>query len=134
MGAYVGAHARVFSVEESRGMDRLGTSFIDGNALRIGHYSYKALHWSATVGTEVRTRFTSLTLSQLRLGQARLDFNYRQGQDQTTLLYNRGTPGQPVFGLGGKWPATRRRDPRCSCTPGAGSTPSGTSPGWVPPF
>ena len=111
MGAYVGAHARVFSVEESRGMDRLGTSFIDGNALRIGHYSYKALHWSATVGTEVRTRFTSLTLSQLRLGQARLDFNYRQGRDQTTLLYNRGRQSNLFSGWGELAGDTEERSP-----------------------
>ena len=110
-GTYVGGYTRVFSIEESRGSDGSGTSFIDGNALRIGHYSHKDLHWSATVGTAIRTRFSSLTLSQLRMGQARLDLNSHQGRDQITVLYNRGRTTGQFSGWGTSTGSTEERSP-----------------------
>jgi len=70
LGNYMGGgYQRLFTFEESRSSsDNSGVSYIDHKgagvaAMRIGHYSYGALHWTATAGTDVRTRFTPLTLS-----------------------------------------------------------------------
>ena len=110
------SYLRLFSWEETRSADSgRGRSFIDhmspspwsGPAgytdatLRIGHYNYKDLHWTATVGERVRSIFTPLTLSQAHLSVARVDFDNKFGQDRATILFNRGRtrPG----GLFSEW-------------------------------
>ena len=67
------SYLRLFTWEETRSAEQgQGRSFIDhmspspwsGPAgytdatLRIGHYNYKDLHWTATVGERVRSIFT----------------------------------------------------------------------------
>jgi hypothetical protein len=95
LGNYMGgSYLRVFTWEEARSKsDNSGYSYIDHKdiALRVGHYSYKALHWTVTAGTDVRTRFTPLTLSQGHLAVARTDLDYK-GRDKATFLFNRGRP------------------------------------------
>ena len=126
MGNYMGspsgptnpgsAYLRLFSWEETRSDDNgLGRSYIDHRSpspwgapagytdatLRIGHYNYKDLHWTATVGQRVRSHFTPLTLAQSHLSVARLDFDNKFGKDRATILLNRGRtrPG----GLFSEW-------------------------------
>ncbi len=126
MGNYMGSpsstsspasgYLRLFSWEETRSDDDgLGRSFIDHRSpspwgppagyndatLRIGHYNYKDLHWTATVGQSVRSYFTPLTLAQSHLSVARLDFDNKFGKDRATILLNRGRtrPG----GLFSEW-------------------------------
>ncbi len=126
MGNYMGSpsstsspasgYLRLFSWEETRSDDNgLGRSFIDHRSpspwgppagyndatLRIGHYNYKDLHWTATVGQSVRSYFTPLTLAQSHLSVARLDFDNKFGKDRATILLNRGRtrPG----GLFSEW-------------------------------
>jgi hypothetical protein len=124
MGNYMGSptstpasgYLRLFSWEETRSDEaNQGRSFIDHRSpspwgpqagytdatLRIGHYNYKDLHWTATVGNRVRSYFTPLTLAQSHLAVARLDFDNEFGKDRATLLLNRGRtrPG----GLFSEW-------------------------------
>jgi hypothetical protein len=124
MGNYMGSptstpasgYLRLFSWEETRSDEaNQGRSYIDHRSpspwgpqagytdatLRIGHYNYKDLHWTATVGNRVRSYFTPLTLAQSHLAVARLDFDNEFGKDRATLLLNRGRtrPG----GLFSEW-------------------------------
>jgi hypothetical protein len=102
LGNYMGSgYQRLVSWEEARSsVDRSGYSYVDhrgqhpafGSELRIGHHGYRDLHWTATVGTDVRTRLTPLTLTQSHMELARIDLDYR-GSEQLTLLYNRGRAG-----------------------------------------
>ena len=98
MGNYMGgSYARLLSVEESRsGSDFSGYSYIDHKFLsfRVGHYTYKGLHWTATVGngvsgSYVRTIFTPLTFTSSLRNTLRLDLNYKE-KDRGTLFYSRG--------------------------------------------
>jgi hypothetical protein len=98
LGNYMGGnYLRALTMEESRsGSDFSGTSYIDHKYLRfrIGHYSYKDLHWTATVGngvsgSYVRTIFTPLTLNRSLLNVVRLDLNYKE-RDRATMFYSRG--------------------------------------------
>ena len=98
MGNYMGgSYQRVLSVEESRsGNDLSGYSYIDHKqlGLRIGHYTYGDLHWTATVGngvsqSQVRTIFTPLTFNNSQLNTVRMDINYKE-QDRATVFYARG--------------------------------------------
>ena len=98
MGNYMGGdYQRVLSIEESRsGSDFSGYSYIDHKRLQfyIGHYAYKDLHWTATVGngvsaSSVRTMFTPLTLANSRQNVVRMDLSYRD-RDRATLYYTRG--------------------------------------------
>lgn len=98
MGNYMGgSYLRALTLEESRsGSDFSGSSYIDHKYLtfRIGHYSYKDLHWTATVGngvsgSYVRTIFTPLTLNRSLLNVVRLDLNYKE-RDRATMFYSRG--------------------------------------------
>ena len=72
LGNYMGGgYRRILTLEESRsGSDVSGYSYIDHKwmSFNIGHYTYKDLHWTATVGngvsgSHVRTIFTPLTLN-----------------------------------------------------------------------
>ena len=103
LGNYMGPHyQRSFSIVEARsGKDNSGYSFIDhksgagwgsprGGSLHLGHYSYKGLHWSATVGRDVRTYLTPLTLAQGHMRIARLDLDAGNGRDRATVFYSRG--------------------------------------------
>ena len=103
LGNYMGPHyQRSFSIVEARsGKDNSGHSFIDhksgagwgspaGGSLHLGHYSYKGLHWSATVGRDVRTYLTPLTLAQGHMRVARLDLDAGNGKDRATVFYSRG--------------------------------------------
>ncbi|MEW6754301.1 MAG: hypothetical protein AB1505_25455, partial [Candidatus Latescibacterota bacterium] len=99
LGNYMGsAYQRLFTFEEARSSsDGSGVSYIDHKeagvrTLRIGHYGYQALHWTVTAGTDVRTRFTPLTLAMGHLELARIDVDYRD-RDELTGLYNRGRSG-----------------------------------------
>ena len=97
VGNYMGGgYQRVFSIEESRSnATDVGFSYVDHkfHTMRIGHYSYKDLHWTMTVGgvgaQKVRTIFTPLTLTQTQMSVARLDLDYL-GRDRATVLYSRG--------------------------------------------
>ena len=93
VGNYMGnSYQRVFSIEEARSdLPGNGMSYVDHKflTLRIGHYTYKNLHWTATVGNDVRTSFTPLTLGQSHMHVARMDINY-MGKDRATVLYGRG--------------------------------------------
>ena len=105
------SYQRVFSIEESRG-NRLGvgSSLIDHRTrgpggrsasllreLRIGHYTYKRLHWTVTAGYDVRTNFTPLTLGRSHMSIARMDLNHGE-RDLATLFYSRGaTVGTSVL-------------------------------------
>jgi len=99
LGNYMGSsYQRVFSIEEGRNSFGTGVSLIDhrGLQMRIGHYTYKNLHWTATVGgggeigNAIRTRFTPLTLVNNLLDAARLDLDYKNARERATLLYSRG--------------------------------------------
>lgn len=97
MGNYRGSsYQRVFALEEGRSSSGTGISYLDhrGFALRIGHYAYKNLYWSATVGSAgaqaVRTRLTPLTLVNNLMEVARLDLDYKNARERATLLYSRG--------------------------------------------
>ena len=81
--------------------------------MRIGHYNYKDLHWTATVGQSVRSYFTPLTLAQSHLSVARLDFD-NKFENRATILLNRGRtrPGG-LFRMGfcgGESPEPNPRD------------------------
>lgn len=101
IGNYMGAgYRRVMAIEESRsGSDFSGYSYIDHKFLsfNIGHYAYKDLHWTATVGnvasagggSQVRTMFTPLTLASSQLNTIRMDLNYKE-RDRGTVFYSRG--------------------------------------------
>ena len=101
MGNFMGGnYQRVLNIEESRsGSDFSGYSYIDHKFLlfNIGHYTYKDLHWTATIGnvasagggSQVRTIFTPLTLASSLLNTARMDLNYKE-RDRATLFYSRG--------------------------------------------
>lgn len=97
VGNYMGSsYQRVFTIEESRANRHgVGLSYIDHkyHTMRIGHYSYKDLHWTMTVGgtgaQKVRTSFTPLTLTQTQMSVARLDMDYL-GRDRATILFSRG--------------------------------------------
>ena len=103
IGSYMGpSYRRVFSIEESRSsLAGLGSSMVDHRtigfnryeaalrSLYVGHYAYKGLHWSVTAGTDVRTRFTPLTLGRSHMKVARLDLNH-EDRDLATILYSRG--------------------------------------------
>ena len=101
MGNYMGSgYRRVLNIEESRsGSDFSGYGYIDHKFLRfsIGHYTYKDLHWTATVGnvasagggSQIRTIFTPLTLHSSQLNMVRMDLNYKE-RDRGTLFYSRG--------------------------------------------
>lgn len=131
LGNYMGSgYQRIMTFEESRsGSDFSGYSYIDHRRLTflIGHYTYKSLHWTATVGngvtgSYVRTIFTPLTLTNSLHNVARLDLNYRE-RDRATLFYARGGQqgatqlfsewasgegndawdGSPVLQYGGHW-------------------------------
>ena len=77
--------------------------------MRIGHYNYKDLHWTATVGQSVRSYFTPLTLAQSHLSVARLDFDNKFGKNRATILLNRGRtrPG----GLFSEWASVGGESP-----------------------
>lgn len=97
LGNYMGSgYNRIFSLEEGRSSSGTGTSYLDHRTfqLRIGHYAYKNLHWTATVGAGqlgvVRTRFTPLTLVNNLMEVARLDLDYKNARERATLLYSRG--------------------------------------------
>ncbi|MFP6642648.1 MAG: hypothetical protein VCF24_03655 [Candidatus Latescibacterota bacterium] len=98
MGNYMGAdYQRVLSIEESRSdVDFSGSSFIDHMLLQfyVGHYTYKNLNWTTTVGngvsrSQVRTIFTPLTFANSQLNVIRMDLNYKD-RDRGTLFYSRG--------------------------------------------
>ena len=101
MGNYMGGgYHRFLTIEESRsGSDFSGYSYIDHKyrSFRVGHYTHKDLHWTATLGnvgspgggTDVRTIFTPLTLVNSKLNALRMDINYKE-RDRATLLYSRG--------------------------------------------
>jgi len=98
MGNYMGAnYHRIMTVEESRsGSDFSGYSYIDHKFLwfKVGHYSYKGLHWTTTIGngvsaSYVRTIFTPLTLANSMQNTLRMDLNYKD-KDRGTLFYTRG--------------------------------------------
>ena len=101
MGNYMGGgYRRILTLEESRsGSDFSGYSYIDHKFLRfsVGHYTYKDLHWTATVGnvasagggSQIRTIFTPLTLHSSQLNMVRMDLNYKE-RDRGTLFYSRG--------------------------------------------
>ena len=97
MGNYMGGgFQRVFAFEETRGdIDGVGSSFIDhkGWGWRIGHFAYKKWNWTSTVGDDVRTTFTPLTLIQSHLPTARIDID-RNSKDELTLIYTRGGTGK----------------------------------------
>ncbi len=96
LGNYMGSsYLRVFSLEEGRSSTGDGISMVDhrGLQLRIGHYAYKNLHWTATVGAsngQIRTRFTPLTLVNSRMEAVRLDLDYKNARDRGTVIYSRG--------------------------------------------
>jgi len=96
LGNYMGSnYLRAFSLEEGRSSTGDGISIVDhrGLQLRIGHYAYKNLHWTATVGAGnglIRTRLTPLTLIASRMEAARLDVDYKNARDRGTLIYSRG--------------------------------------------
>lgn len=104
VGNYMGGgYNRVFSIEETRsGSDNSGFSMIDHRnlLLRIGHYTYHDLHWTATAGDRVRSKFTPLTLSQSHLATARLDIDYK-GKERASLIYNRGREDLGLFSTWG---------------------------------
>ena len=97
LGNYMGSnYLRAFSLEEGRSSSGDGLSLVDhrGFQLRIGHYAYKNLHWTATVGAgsagAIRTRFTPLTLINSYMEAARLDLDYKNARDRATVIYSRG--------------------------------------------
>lgn len=98
MGNYMGAnYQRVLTIEESRsGVDYSGYSYVDHLLQRfyVGHYTYKNLNWTTTVGngvsgSQVRTIFTPLTFANSQLNVIRMDLNYKD-RDRGTLFYSRG--------------------------------------------
>ena len=121
-GNYMGGgYHRFLTIEESRsGSDFSGYSYIDHKyrSFRVGHYTHKDLHWTATLGnvgspgggTDVRTIFTPLTLVNSKLDALRMDLNYKE-RDRATLLYSRGGnhSGAQLFSKWAFGPRRRRR-------------------------